>query len=149
MSLGNCYKNQCILNGILNKGDTLKSESGKYQLKLQANGKLELICEGSVIWSPIDETDNNVARLYFKKDGSLGVYREDGSAVWTIDTLTIHPGKLVLENNSQLVLYDNKSQNVWNSNTADKCSKGKYGFITKLQFYMKGIVFGESFLYQG
>ena len=96
-----------------------------------------------MIWSPIDETDNNVARFYFKKDGSLGVYREDGLSVWTLDTSTIHPQKLVLENDGQLVLYDNKSQNVWDSSTADKCSKGKYSFITKLQFHMKGIAFGE------
>ena len=84
-----------------------------------------------MIWSPTDETDNNVARLYFKKDGSLGVYREDGSTVWTFDTSTIHPQKLVLENDGRLVLYDNESQNVWDSSTADKCGKGKYSFINK------------------
>ena len=143
--LGNCYKNQCIRNGILSKGDILQSESGKYQLKLQTNGKLEIICEGYVIWSPISGTDNDVAVLYFKNDGSLGLYREDNSSVWTpgIDTSTKHPQKLVLENDGRLVLYDNKSENIWDSNTADKCSRGKNFLVTKLQFGKIDVTFGE------
>lgn len=143
--LGNCYKNQCIRNGILSKGDILQSESGKYQLKLQTNGKLEIICEGYVIWSPISGTDNDVAVLYFKNDGSLGLYREDNSSVWTpgIDTSTKHPQKLVLENDGRLVLSDNKSENIWDSNTADKCSRGKSFLITKLQFGKIDVTFGE------
>ena len=143
--LGNCYKNQCIRNGILSKGDILQSVSGKYQLKLQTNGKLEIICEGYVIWSPISGTDNDVAVLYFKNDGSLGLYREDNSPVWTpgIDTSTKHPQKLVLENDGRLVLYDNKSENMWDSNTADKCNRGKNLLITKLQFCKIDVTFGE------
>lgn len=58
-----------------------------------------------MIWSPISGTDNDVAVLYFKNDGSLGLYREDNSSVWTpgIDTSTKHPQKLVLENDGRLV----------------------------------------------
>ena len=69
---------------MLNKGDILQSESAKYQLKLQSNGKLEVICEGSVIWSPLKDSDTgNVTRLYFKNESRLGVYLEDELLVWT------------------------------------------------------------------
>lgn len=131
--LGNCYKNQCIRNGILNKGDILRSESEKYQLKLQSNGKLEIICEGSVIWSPLKDSDtDSVTRLYFKNESSLGVYLEDESLVWTPDIglSSKYFQKLVLENDGRLILYDNKSENIWESNSAGKCRKGKQLFVT-------------------
>ena len=113
---------------MLSKGDILQSESAKYQLKLQPNGKLEIICEGSVIWSPLKDSDTgSVTRLYFKNESSLGVYLEDESLVWTpeIGLSNKYFQKLVLENDGRLILYDNKSENIWESNSADKCRKGK------------------------
>ena len=106
----------------------LQSESAKYQLKLQPNGKLEIICEGSVIWSPLKDSDtDSVTRLYFKNESSLGVYLEDESLVWApgIGVSNKYFQKLVLENDGRLILYDNKSENVWESNSAGKCRKGK------------------------
>ena len=126
--LGNCYQNQCIHNGILNKGDIVQSESAKYQLKLKHNGKLETICEGSVIWSPLKDSDtDSVTRFYFKNESSLGVYLEDESPVWTpdIDLSNKYFQKLVLENDGRLVLSDNKSENIWESKSDGKCRKGK------------------------
>ena len=56
---------------MLNKGDILQSESAEYQLKLQPNGKLEIICECSVIWSPLkDSSTGSVTRLCFKNESS-------------------------------------------------------------------------------
>ena len=134
--LGNCYQNQCIHNGTLNKGDILQSESAKYQLKLQHNGKVENICEGSVIWSPLKDSDtDSVTRLYFKNESSLGVYLEDESPVWTPDIglSDKYFQKLVLENGGRLVLYDNKSEKIWESNSAGKCRKGKQISVTVSQ----------------
>ena len=86
---------------MLNKGDILQSESAKYQLILQPNGKLEIICEGSVIWSPLKDSDTgSVTRLYFKNKSSLGVYLGEESLVWTheIGQSNKYFQKLVLEN---------------------------------------------------
>ena len=135
-SSGNFYQNQCIHNGILNKGNILQSESAKCQLKLQHNEKLEIICEGSVIWSPLKYWDtDSVTRLYFKNESSLGVFLEDKSPVWTLDigVSDKYFQKLVLENDGRLVLYDNKSENIWESHSAGKCRKGKQISVTVSQ----------------
>ena len=113
---------------MLNKGDILQSESAKYQLKLQPNGILEIICEDSVIWSPLNDSNtDSVTRLYFNNESRLGVYLEDESLVWAPEIGLSNKvfQKLVLENDGRLILYDNKSENVWKSNSADKCRKGK------------------------
>ena len=96
---------------MLNKGDILQSESEKYQLKLQPNGILEIICEDSVIWSPLNDSNtDSVTRLYFKNESRLGVYLEDESLVWApeIGLSNKYFHKLVLENDGRLILYDNK-----------------------------------------
>ena len=114
---------------MLKKGDILQSESAKYQLILQSNGKLEIICEGSVIWSPLKDSDTgSVTRLYFKNESSLGVYLGEESLVWTpeIGQSNKYFQKLALENDGRLILYDNKSEKIWESNSADKCRKGKF-----------------------
>lgn len=55
------------------------------------------------------------------------MYLEDESLVWTPDIGLSNKyfQKLVLENDGRLILYDNKSENIWESNSADECRKGK------------------------
>ena len=84
-------------------------------LKLQPNGELEIICEGSVIWSPLKGSDTgSVTRLYFKNEITLGVYLEDESLAWTPEICLSNKffQKLVSEKNGRLILYDNKSENI-------------------------------------
>lgn len=55
------------------------------------------------------------------------MYLEDESSVSTPDIglSDKYFQKLVLENDGRLVLYDNKNENIWESNSAGKCRKGK------------------------
>ena len=63
------------------------------------------------------------------------MYLEDESLVWTPDIglSSKYFQKLVLENDGRLILYDNKSENVWESNSANKCRKGKQLSVTASQ----------------
>ena len=63
------------------------------------------------------------------------MYLEDESPVWTPDIglSDKYFQKLVLENDGRLVLYDKKSENIWESNSAGKCRKGKQISVTVSQ----------------
>ena len=125
MLLGNCYEDHCIRNAVLKPGSSIKSKNGLYTFILQQNGKLEILCGESSIWSA-NGPDNNVKEFIFQTDSNLVVYRNDKSVAWGAGLAGRTPKgwKLVMQNDGNLVMYDGDGKVVWNTATYNKCPAG-------------------------
>ena len=126
--LDNCNKEKCIRNGILRKGEYLKSRNEMYKLYLRQNGNLVLTCQERSIW--ISFTSNkSVNFLYFDGEGtSLALRGKDNRNVWKIQTAVL--GKeLVLENNGKLVLYNSCNRSIWEKGGKKLCRKGLFTLL--------------------
>ena len=132
--LGKCYEDHCLQNSALKPGNFIKSKNGLYTFILQQNGKLEIFCGESSIWSA-NGPDNNIKKFIFQRNSNLVVYRNDNSVAWGagLGGRTPKGQKLVMQNDGNLVMYDGDDKAVWNTATYNKCPAGDNFWIRNLR----------------
>lgn len=104
----------------LNKGEKLEvnqsltSQNGAYELKLQDDGNLVLYAGDNAVWST-GTNGKKVVRAEVQTDGNFVLYTAD-DPVWASETKGANDVRLVLQNDRNLVLYKNGGV-AWASNT--------------------------------
>ena len=118
----------------MEKGKYLQSSTGRYKLKLQQSGNLEIFCQNISIWESKTTTDN-VDFLYFDQRGNLVLFGKDNSIVWSA-AIGQNAEKLVMQDDGNVVLYKGDGQDVWATGTNDKCysDKGSKSSFYKTRF---------------
>ena len=122
-SLANCNADTCARNGILKKGKYLQSSTGRYELKLQESGNLEIFCQNISIWES-KTTNDNADFLYFDQHGKLVIFGKDDSILWSAG-IGQNAEKLVMQDDGNVVLYKDDGRSVWATGTNDKCHSDK------------------------
>ena len=143
--LGNCNGDACSRNGILGRGKYLQSSTGRYNLKLQENGNLEIFCENISVWES-NTIDDNVKFLYFDLHGNLVLLGKDDSIVWSA-SIGQNAVKLLMQDDGNVVLYNNDGQSVWATRTKNKCysHQGLKSSFYKTRFGKVLLWFSNSF----
>ena len=67
--LGNCYKDRCIREAVLNSNNGLSSENGRYLLMLHNKGELDVYCLTQKICSS-NTANSNASKMHFQIDGN-------------------------------------------------------------------------------
>lgn len=122
--LGKCEDNKCTHNGILKRGKYIESASKNHRLILSSEGNLEIYCGSKVVWS---EGNNNADYLYFNSKGDLVLYNKNKDQVWSASNMWNRkstPNVLLMQEDGNLVLYDECGSPYWESKTYDKCKPG-------------------------
>ena len=103
------------------------SDNGYYELILQENGNLEIICADKIkIWES-NTKGKNIDGLYFAKGGVALYQTEDtkGSAwsagPWRRDS---GPEQLIIQDDGNLVMFDKDGTILWESASTEKCPIG-------------------------
>lgn len=128
----NCFKNKCLPDGILKKGDSLSSENGEYKLILQQNGNLQVLYGTTVIWSS-NTINSKVEDLHFARSGNLVISGTGQQTYWSTNTGNTSPKAeiLVISNDGDLQLPSKDNQRVWHSGARMIPAKGKISKIKK------------------
>lgn len=109
-SLTRAKSDRLLPGQILKKGESLVSNNGLYELAMQEDGNLVLYQKGpnnSVQWLWDDKASAGKAVMYsiMQSDGNFVVYDYNNTAIWNTQTGG-HPGAfLVVQDDSNLVLY--------------------------------------------
>ena len=125
--LGNCFKDRCFREAILESNGTLTSGNGRYKLTFRDNGELDVYCAAQYIWSS-NTANSSATKLHFQNDGNLVLYTNSGATVWATDTHSIThwiPDKLVLQNNGNLVMSFSDNEVEWSSGSNFVCQNGE------------------------
>lgn len=96
------------------------------KLILQHNGNLELLCGSQSIWSS-NTYDISIDGLHFSSAGKLLIYRKDKSIVKNLLTVfqsTARAETLILQDDGNLVLYNDNNIGIWSTDTYGKCITG-------------------------
>ena len=130
---GNCFHNRCFLNGLLQKGKLSKSNKRKTKLIFQENGNLEILCGSYPIWSS-GTSGPYIDALSFDNDGKLVILNKDKSTAKNIMSSSDNINgteKLIVQDDGNLVIYNNDNQLLWSTGTNEKCitSKSKPLFL--------------------
>lgn len=110
--------NTLYANQELHPGQVLRSANGMYTLEMQFDGNLVIYAPGHIArWS----TGTRGNLLFINQgDGNLALYTNTTPrrAVWNSQTAGRGVGRLVLQDDQNLVLYRNAGGYSWASNTA-------------------------------
>ena len=134
---GNCFHNRCFVNGLLQKGQFLKSNNGKTKFIFQENGNLEILCGSYPIWSS-GTSGPDIDTLYFNNEGKLVILNKDKSTAKNIMSSsgnTTGAEKLILQDDGNLVTYSNDNQPWWSTGTNEKCITSKTKPLFSNNFY--------------
>ena len=126
-ALGNCFRDRCLVKGVLKKGSYLTSKNGKLKLILQKNGNLEILCGDYSVWSS-KTYSTNIEELHFNSGGKLIIFNKDKSVAKRIMSPwddTYGAEKLVLQDYGNLVIYNHNNQPLWSTGTNGKCVTSK------------------------
>ena len=148
--IGNCFKDRCIREAILESNGTLTSDNSRYKLKLKENGELDIYCASQYIWSS-NTAGSNATKLHFQNDGNLVLYTESGSTVWETDTNTEYGyvpekvDKVVLQDNGNLVMSFPNNDVKWTSGSNLVCQNGECCsfFTLRITHFYISIVFSK------
>ena len=125
-----CAGDTCLINQFITKRESLKSRSGKYELKIRENG-MYLICDGNSIWSnQIDFTDvqGSYVQSEIFRQTHFVMYDSGAKIVWTALVSTdkkVKGEKIVLRNDGNLVFEAIDKTILWESGSFGKCPTGK------------------------
>ena len=128
--LGNCFKDRCIREAILESNSSILSRNGRYKLTLNVNGELDIHCATQKIWSS-NTANSNATKLHFQEDANIVLYKKDMSYVWSTGTqwqwfnLDPKPDTLVIEDDGNLVLYSPNNAIAWASRSESVCQNGE------------------------
>ena len=112
-----------MVNGILKIGESLRSQNGDSRLNLTYTGNIEIWCKNKKLWTTNTNVDC-VDFLIFKDDGKIHLLAKDNHSRLEIGTsLTNSTPKLMLiQNDGNLVIYDECGNRNWESRTGGLCS---------------------------
>ena len=118
--LENCQGDRCTTNGILRKQKNLHSQNGVYRLVLNDTGNLEIWCKREKIWTT-NTDDYYVDFLIVDNDGKICLRKSK-------------PHMMLLQNDGNLVVYNECGNSIWESKTKGKCGTipGIYIFFIKI-----------------
>ena len=121
--LENSKSNTRFFNSILKTGDYLQSKNGILKLQLNSNGNLVLYCKDIEIWST-NTSDNSAECLYFGKNRTLSLRKKGNISIWEAEFLGIdsNPKDFILQDDGNLVVYDECGEILWESKTSGKCN---------------------------
>ena len=122
-----CKKDRCKVNGILKIGKYLQSQNGYSRLVLNDTGNLEIWCKRKKLWTT-NTNDHYVDSLIFKDDGKIYLLAKDNHSRLEIGTSLTNstPQLMVIENDGNLVVFNECGNRHWESRTGGLCS-GKPG----------------------
>ena len=136
--IGDCFRNKCIPNGSLKKGDFLISENGKYKAIFQEDGNLQVMYKNlSVVWS--SNTGNSGANeVHFDQSGNLMIL----GTSWSTDTADSTPKAetLVMGNDGDLQLLSKDNERVWHSGARMISANGKSIIIVSQSSISKSVM---------
>ena len=118
-----CKKDRCKVNGILIIGKYLQSQNGYSRLILNDTGNLEIWCKSKKLWTT-NTNDHYVDSLIFKDDGKIYLLAKDNHSRLEIGTSLTNskPQLMVIENDGNLVIFDECGNRHWESGTGGLCS---------------------------
>jgi len=117
---------QSTCNSNINNGicpETLYSNNGLYQIKLQSDGNLVASVVGSIptiIWnSNTNGKGSSPYRLVMQSDGNAVVYDSKNVALWNAGTYGkgVGPYKLIIQDDKNVVIYDSTGKATWSIHT--------------------------------
>ena len=127
----------CFVNGLLQKGQLLKSNNGKTKLIFPENGNLEILSGSYPIWSS-GTSGPDIDALYFNNEGKLVILNKDKSTAKNIMSCldnTNGAEKLILQDDGNLVIYSNNNQPLWSTGTNEKSITSKSKPLFSNSFY--------------
>ena len=112
----------------MEKGNSIKSENGVFELILRESGNLELICRDTLIWES-STANSDVDVFQYKSNGNLVISRKNGTYAWESKTVCDEKpsDRLVLQNDGNVVLYAG-GEAKWSTKTHGKCATGNFLF---------------------
>ena len=119
--LDKCQGNKCTPTGILKRGKYIESKNKNQRLILSSEGNLEIYCGRKIVWS---KGNKSAYYLYFHKNGTLVLYGKSNNQIWKASNIWNRkstPDVLFMQDDGNLVLYDECGKPYWESNTYDKC----------------------------
>ena len=128
-----CCKDDTCSNGggsldvLLEVGNVITSENNKLELNMQDDGNLVLYCRSIPIWSSKTDGHGGKSAASFQKDGNL-VLMENNDVLYTADSHDKRGEKLVVQDDANLVIYNNNDEAIWSSKTNGKC-EGDLGCV--------------------
>ena len=123
-----------MINGILKIGKSLQSQNGDSSLNLTGTGNLEIWCKNKKLWTT-NTNDDYVDFLIFKDDGKIYLLAKDSHSRLEIGLSfrNSRPQMMLIQNDGNLVIYDECGNRKWESRTGGLCSgtPGIYMFFIK------------------
>ena len=136
--LENCQGDRCFKNGILKVRKNLQSRNGVYRLILNDTGNLEIWCKREKIWTT-NTDDDYIESLIFDNDGKISLLGKDNSSRWQmkLSSRNSKPHLMLLQNNGNLVVYNECGNRLWESRTRGKCDNisGIYMFFLYIYIF--------------
>ena len=111
---------------MLEAGSYLTSPNGRVRLTMQHDGNLVIYCRRTrnvgfyqPIWSTNTwQISNSIQKAVFTKAGSIALFDSTGTKVFDTWSGGQGGGKLVLQDDGDLVIYTNYNEAVWSTTTA-------------------------------
>jgi hypothetical protein len=109
------------------KGGGLTSQNRCFNFVFSKDGALRLYNneKRELLWHSGTDSNPNVNRARFQKDGNFVLYTDDNEAPWQSHSSGKGGKILVLQNDGNLVMYTNKKHAVWATNTSDSAYTNK------------------------
>ncbi|WP_230860510.1 LamG-like jellyroll fold domain-containing protein [Actinoplanes aureus] len=102
-----------LLRGTrLNAGDSIPSDVGDFELRMQSDGNLVVAQGGTTVWDT-RTWGNPGAYCYVQSDGNFVVYRSDGTPLWDTRTWGTGADRLLLKSDGDLLLQDAAGRVLW------------------------------------
>ncbi|KAK6814080.1 D-mannose binding lectin [Aspergillus parasiticus SU-1] len=101
----------------LEVGQSLWSQNGEAELRMQDNGKLAIYVNDKCVFQNTEDERDDVKGIHMQEDGNLVMYTHDGTPIWSTgshrygDSTTI----CTVQNDGNVVLY--KGNAIWSSHT--------------------------------
>ncbi|KAB8257010.1 bulb-type lectin domain-containing protein [Aspergillus pseudonomiae] len=102
----------------LEVGQSLWSQNGETELKMQEDGKIAVYVNGECVFQNTDEQRYDVKGIHMQPDGNLVMYDNNNTPLWHTDsTGSSDPSSVVcaVQNDGNVVLYT--GQAIWATNT--------------------------------
>ncbi|KAM0197371.1 hypothetical protein ACHAPA_009879 [Fusarium lateritium] len=105
-------------------GDSLTSDNGNNEFKMQDDGKICIYWEGDCVWQNTEDQRDDIKGVHLQDDGNFVLYTHDEEAVWSSDTSDRGDEVyLAVQDDGNVVLYigeDDDAEAVWASNTCQE-----------------------------
>ena len=110
--LEDCYEDRWLRKEILKQGNYLESNNKNVRLLLSTIGELEILLEKRRLWS---KGNNSANYLLLNNTGNILLHGNNNDLLWKVNT---RGELLIIQDDSNLVLYDQCGYPVWSSQTS-------------------------------